>query len=100
MSTEEKGIVPTLNTQRCKKRRDKKKENYKKSDALHKKHYRLMMKLNDSEKCKGKKEKDKLRKCAERKRNKLELEALETPSTIPQTTIASSLVNQVRSNTG
>ena len=34
-----------------------------------------MMKLNDSEKYKDEKEKDKLRKGAERKRKKLELEA-------------------------
>ena len=47
-----------------------------------------MMKLNDSEKYKEKKENDKLRKRAERKRKKLELEVIQTPSTSPQTTIA------------
>ena len=50
-----------------------------------------MMKLNDSEKYKIKKkrkEKDKLRKRGEREQKKLELEALQTPSTCPQTTKA------------
>ena len=47
-----------------------------------------MIKLNDSEKYKEKKEQDELRKLAERERKKLELEALQTPSTSPQTTIA------------
>ena len=87
MSAEEKRIASTSNAQRCKKYRDKNKENYKKNDALRKKHYRLMMKLNYSEKYKEKKEKDKLRKSGERERKKLELEALQTPSTSPQTTI-------------
>ena len=64
-------MVPILNAQRCKKYRDKNKENYKKNDAFHKKHYRLMMKLNDSEKYKEKKEKDTLRKRAEREQKKL-----------------------------
>ena len=81
-------MEPTSKAQRCKKYRDKTKENYKKNDALRKKRCRLMMKLNDSEKNKEKKEKDKLRKRAERKRKKLELEALQAPSTSPQTTIA------------
>ena len=47
-----------------------------------------MMKLNDCEKYKEKKEKGKLRKRAEMKRKKLELGALQTPLTSPQTTIA------------
>ena len=77
MSTEEKRMAPTSNAQRCNEYRDKNKENYKKNDALRKKHYQLMMKLNDSEKYKEKKEKDKVRKRAERERQKLELQALE-----------------------
>ena len=81
-------MEPTSNAQRCKKYRDKTKKNYKKNDALRKKRYRLMMKLNDSEKNKEEKKKDKLRKRAERKRKKLELEALQTPSISPQATIA------------
>ena len=81
-------MAPTSNAQRYKKYRDKHKENYKKNDAFHKKHYRLMMQLNDSEKYKEKKEKHKLRKRDERERKKLELETLQTPSTSPQTAIA------------
>ena len=81
-------MEPTSKAQRCKKYRDKTKENYKKNDALRKKRYRLMMKLNDSEKNKEKKKKDKLSKRTERKRKKLGLEALQTPSTSLQTTIA------------
>ena len=81
-------MEPTSNAQRCKNYRDKTKENHKKNDALFIKGYRLMMKLNDSEKYKENKENDKLRKRAEWKRKKLELEALEAPSTSPQTTIA------------
>ena len=46
-------MAPTSNTCGCKKYRDKNKENYKKNDTLRKKHYRLMIKLNDSEKYKG-----------------------------------------------
>ena len=46
-------MAPTANTCGCKKYRDKNKENYKKNDTLCKKHYRLMIKLNDSEKYKG-----------------------------------------------
>ena len=88
MPTEEKRMEPKSNTQRCKKYRDKTKENYKKNDALFKKRYRLMMKLNYREKYKEKKEKDKLEKRAETKRKKLELEVLQTPSTSPQTAIA------------
>ena len=57
-----------------------------------------MMKLNDSEKYKEKKEKDKSRKCAEREQKILELEALQTPSTSPQTAIARPSVNQLHSN--
>ena len=75
-------MEPTSNAQRCKKYRDKTKE------ALFKKRYRLIMKLNYSEKYKEKKENDKLGKRAETKRKKLELEALQTPSTSPQTAIA------------
>ena len=81
-------MAPTSNTCGCKKYRDKNKENYKKNDTLRKKHYRLMIKLNDSEKYKGQKEKDKLRKSTEREQKKLQLEALQAPSTSPQTTIA------------
>ena len=65
MSTEEKRMAPTSNAQRCKKYRDKNKENYNKNDAPRKKHYRLMMKVNNSEKYKEKKVKDKLKKRAE-----------------------------------
>ena len=57
MSTGENRMAPTSNAQRCKKYREKKKENYKKNDALHKINYRLLMKLNDSEKYKEKKDK-------------------------------------------
>ena len=46
------------------------------------------MKLNDIEKCTEKKEKDKLRKRTERDRKKLEMEALQTPSTSPQIAVA------------
>ena len=81
-------MEPTSNAQRCKKYRDKTNENYKKNDALRKKRYRLMMKLNDTEKNKEEKKKDQLKKRAERKRKKLELEALQISSTSPQTTIA------------
>ena len=81
-------MEPTSKAQRCKKYRDKTKENYKKNDALRRKRYRLIMKLNDSEMYREKKEKDKLRKRAEKKRKKLGREALQTPSTSPQTTIA------------
>ena len=63
-------MEPTSNAQKCKKYRDKTKQNYKKNGALHKKRYRLMMKLNDSEKYKEMKEKDKLRKRAERKQKR------------------------------
>ena len=69
-------MEPTSNDQRCKKYRDNAKENYKKNDALRRKRYRLMMELNDSEKYWEKKEKNKLKKRAEKKREKLELEAL------------------------
>ena len=41
-------MAPTSNAQRCKKYREK--------NPLHKIHYRLLMKLNDSEKYKEKKE--------------------------------------------
>ena len=88
MSAEEKRMAPTSNTQRCKKYRDKNKGNYKKNDTFRKKHYRLMMKLNNSENYKEKKEKDKLRKRAQRERKKLKLEALQIPSISPQTTVA------------
>ena len=37
LSTEEKRMEPTSNAQRCKKYRDKTKENYKNNDALRKK---------------------------------------------------------------
>ena len=50
-----------------------------------------MMKLNDSENYKEKKEKR-----AERKRKKLELEALQIPSTSPQTTIAIHVITVIR----
>ena len=46
-------MTPPSNTWGWKKYRDKNKENYKKNDTLRKKHYRLMIKLNDSEKYKG-----------------------------------------------
>ena len=46
------------------------------------------MKLNDIEKCREKKEKDKLRKRTERDRKTLEMETLQTPSTYPQTAVA------------
>ena len=93
-------MEPTSNPQRCKKYRDKTKENYKKNDVLRKKRYQLMMKLNDSEKYKEKKEKDKLRKRAERKQKKVELEALQIHSTSPQITIVRVSKDQVRSNAG
>ena len=48
----------------------------------------VLIKLNNSEEYKQEKETDKLRKRAERERKKLELEALQTPSTSHQTAIA------------
>ena len=56
MSTDEKRMEPTSDSQRCKDYWYKTKENCKKMDALCKKRYRLIMKLNDSEKYKEKKE--------------------------------------------
>ena len=48
----------------------------------------VLIKLNNSEEYKLEKETDNLRKRAERERQKLELEALQTPSTSHQTAIA------------
>ena len=75
-------MEPTSNAPRCKKYGNMTKENYKKNDAFRKRRHRLVMKLYDSEKYKEKKE-DKLRKRTERRRKKLELEALQTPLTFP-----------------
>ena len=61
-------IAPTSNAERCRKYSEKNKENYRKNDALCKKHSRLLLKLKGKGKYNLQKEKEKLRKRAEREK--------------------------------
>ena len=69
-------MAPTSNAEKCRKYREKKKENYRKNDALRKKHSRLLLKLKDKGEYNLQKEKEKLRKRAEREKKKISSEPI------------------------
>ena len=88
-------MAPTSNAERCRKYREKNKENYRKNDALCKKHCRLLLKLKDKGKYNLQKEKEKLRKRAEREKKKISSEPIPPATPTAASTLEPSLAHQV-----